>query len=382
MADPWNSDTRNSRGYYDPSTARWVAWPDPDAEALRLPRPTSVGWDAPPAEPAAHTWRPLDLVALGSTPPSPPEVGDLFHLGCRHVISGEFDAGKSMLLLAISAAELRAGHGVVWVDADRMGASMALERLRAFGASDEAIRELFAWLAPEEALSDAAREDVLALIGARGARLVVGDAFNSLLFLHGLSPEKTAEVEQFWRGWALPFQQASAAVVLPDHVVKHKESRGRYAYGSERKATGADVHLGFSVLESFGRGKRGKAKLLVHRDRLGFLAAGPPSIFVLDSDPESGRLAWQLEPDQSIGPDNEFRPTGLMEKVSRFLELAGEARSRSQIVESVPGNTPAKRIAIDRLVHEEFAVEFSGDRAARMVQLQQPFREADEWGEQ
>ena len=56
------------------------------------------------------------------------------------MISGEDDAGKTMLLLGISADELRAGRGVVWVDTDDMGASMVLERLRGFGATDDTIR--------------------------------------------------------------------------------------------------------------------------------------------------------------------------------------------------------------------------------------------------
>ena len=50
-----------------------------------------------------------------------------------------------------------------------------VERLRDFGAEDAAIRALFAYLQPEEALSEAARDDVLALIRERGARLMVSD---------------------------------------------------------------------------------------------------------------------------------------------------------------------------------------------------------------
>ena len=167
-----------------------------------------------------HSWQPLDLVELGSVKPQPPDLGGLLYSGKRHVISGEDDAGKTMLLAGISADELRADRGVVWIDTDDMGPSMMLERLRGFGVDDEAIRRLFAYLRPEEAITDAARADVLALIGERNARLVVEDAFNASLALHGYNPNSTEEVEAFWQRVVAPFCHAGAAVVLPDHVVK------------------------------------------------------------------------------------------------------------------------------------------------------------------
>jgi hypothetical protein len=175
---------------------------------------------------AEHTWRALDLIDLGSQEPKPPEIGGLFYRGKRHVISGEDDAGKTMLLAGISVDELRSDHGVVWIDTDDMGPSMVLERLRAFGADDKKIRELFAYLRPEEALSDAARADVVELIRQRKARLLVNDAFNASLALHGLSPTSTEDVETFWQHVVAPFCRAGVAAAIPDHVVKLTLARG------------------------------------------------------------------------------------------------------------------------------------------------------------
>jgi hypothetical protein len=70
-----------------------------------------------------------------------------------------------------------------------------------------------------------------------------------------------------------------------------------------------------------------------------------------------------------------------MEKVSRYLELAGEPRSRNQIEEAVRGKRDYVRKAIDVLLEEEFAVDFPGERGARLVKLARAFREVDEWGE-
>jgi AAA domain-containing protein len=337
---------------------------------------------AEPAEaaPASHSWRAQDLLVAGAEPPAPPDVGGLFYCGRRHVVSGQDDAGKSWLLLAIAADELRAGRGVVWIDTDYMGPSMALERLRDLGIEDEQIRDLFAYLQPAEALSDAARDDVVTLIRNLGVQLVAIDAFNAALSLHGYSPQSTEEVEAFFGRVVAPFQREGAAVVLPDHVVKNKENRGRYAYGSERKSTGVDLHLGLTPLEPFGRGQRGRSKLTVHRDRVGFLEKPSPGLFVLDSDPDTGRCSWRIEPDHGVSDEGTWRPTGLMEKVSRYLELAGEPRSRNQIEQGVRGKTDYKRQAIDALIEDGFAVEVTSGQT-RLVQFDHAFRESDEWAE-
>jgi hypothetical protein len=328
-----------------------------------------------------HTWQALDLIGLGSASPQPPGIGGLLYEGRRIVISGEDDAGKTMLLLGISADELRAGRGVVWIDTDEMGASAVLERLRAFGADDDTIRRRFAYLRPEEAISDAARVDVIALLRERNARLLVNDAFNASLALHGYSPKATEEVEAFWQRVVAPFCRVGAAVVLPDHVVKEKEARGRYAYGSERKATGCDLHLGMKVIDPFARGRRGKAKITVHRDRVGFLRRPSPGLFVLDSDERTGRLAWQLEATDEVTETGGFRPTGYMERVSKHLEEVAEPQSRDAIEKAVGGHAKHVRRAIDVLLAEEYAVEFPGERNARLVKHVRPFREADEWAE-
>lgn len=353
------------------------------------PRPSPIGGEvvgdlapdlAPTSPPAPHSWRSLDLVDIGSEPPRPPDIGGLFYEGKRHLLSGEDDAGKTMLTLAVAADDIRAGRGVIWVDTDDMGASAILERLRAFDAGDDEIRRLFAYMRPEEALTDDARDDLLALIDELGVRLMVNDAFNSSLTLHGLSPNDTEDVEAFWQRVIAPVCRRGVGAVMLDHVVKNREARGRYAYGSERKSTGSDVHLGLRVVEPFGRGRRGKAKITVNRDRIGFLERPGPGLFVLDSEPDTGRLKWKIEQEHSVGDDGVFRPTNLMEKVSRYLELrAGEACPRNQIENDVTGRRDGIRAALDRLVAEEFAVEVAGERGARLFKSVAAYREADEW---
>ncbi|MGZ4394533.1 MAG: hypothetical protein ACXVZ2_04125 [Gaiellaceae bacterium] len=67
--------------------------------------------------------------------------------------------------------------------------------------------------------------------------------------------------------------------------------------------------------------------------------------------------------------------------MSRHLEIAGEPCSRSQIEQAVKGKTDYKRIAIETLIREGYAIEFSGERGARLVKLKRTYREVDEWAE-
>jgi hypothetical protein len=324
-----------------------------------------------------HTWREQDVVVLGTAKPAPPEISGVFYPGRRHDVSGEAEAGKSWLTLAVGADEMRQRRGVVWIDADDMGPSAVLERLRGLGLDDETISAYFAYLRPAEPVSEGAIGHVQRLIVELSCRLVVFHAFNPSLALHGYDPNSSRDVEDFFRTVVDPFCRMGAAVVLPDHVVKNRELRGKYAYGSERKQTGVDVHIGLSAIEPFGRGKTGKAKLTVHKDRPGFLERPSPGLFVLESDAE-GRCSWRIEADRSISEEGAFRPTGYMEKVSRYLELHDEPPSRNQIESDVIGKAEYVRLAIDTLVSEGHAVEFAGANRARLVKLERAFREGDE----
>jgi hypothetical protein len=155
---------------------------------------------------------------------------------------------------------MRASRGVIWNDADDMRPSAVLERLRGLGLDDRTVRGRFAYLRPAEPISEQAAAYVQYLIVELDCRLVVFDAFNPSLALHGYDPNSSRDVEDFFRTVVDPFCEMGAAVVLPDHVVKHRELRGKYAYGSERKQTGVDVHIGLSAIEPFGRGRTGKGE--------------------------------------------------------------------------------------------------------------------------
>jgi hypothetical protein len=149
--------------------------------------------------------------------------------------------------------------------------------------------------------------------------LFVIDAFNPFLSLHGLDPFSTPDIEAFWREIADPIAKAGATPTLLDHVSKNADTRGKYSYGSERKASGAMVHIGFRTLEPFGRGRTGRALLTTHKDRPGYLPR-----------PTVGQLA---------------------------LEQQVEPVSQTWIEKNVQGNATPLRTALEVLIGEGYVVK-------------------------
>jgi hypothetical protein len=353
--------------------------PRPQVTSSLVPSPYGGDEDdhlVPDLVPSRSSWLPIDLVERAARPPEPPEIVGLFYPGYNHLLSGEPEALKTWLALIAAAGELRAGRGVLWIDGDDVGAGAVLERLRLLGADDAGIAACFAYIVPEEPLDQDKLPGLLALARECACNLAVFDGFNPLLGLHGLDPNSGSDVETFYR-LIDPIRKLGIATVLTDNVVKSREARGSWAIGSERKKSKAEVHLGMRTLEPLSRTSgRGKAKIEVHKDRPGHLERPSPGLLAIEHA-DTG-LVWRIEQDDSRDSDGDFRPTNLMEKVSRFLEVRPDEQSRNQIEKGVPGKADYVRIAIDRLISEGYAVEFSGVRGARLVRLERAFREGDD----
>jgi hypothetical protein len=321
-----------------------------------------------------HSWQPRSLIDIAAEPPEPPTIGGLLYPGKRILLSGETESCKTWLALILSKAEMDVGLAVAWADLDAMGAGELLSRLRTLDVPDETIARRFLYYEPTEALKAGRLDDVCALLRERAVRLFVIDAFNPILNLHGLDPNKTTEVETFWREVADPIAQTGAAPTLLDHVAKGADRSSKYAYGSERKASGAIVHIGFRTIEAFKRGGTGRTLLATHKDRPGFLPRPTIGRLVLVSDGE--RITYELEPDRSREGDK-FRPTFLMERISRTLEMHTEAVSKNWVEKNVEGKTDAKRTALDCLIDEGYVARDETNRGSQLTSAR-PYREADD----
>ena len=331
---------------------------------------------APPADKPDHSWRPLNLIQLAANPPEPPAIGGLLYPGKRTVLSGETESMKTWFALILCKAELDAGFPVVWADLDAMGAGAMLERLELIGAQREQIEDSFHYIEPSEPLNPAKVGELQELVDGTGARLFVIDAFNPILNLHGLNPDSVTDVETFWRTIADPICQAGAATVMLDHVVKNPDNRGKYASGSERKASGAIVHLGFKLLEPLRKGGTGRSLLNVHKDRPGYLPR--PALGRLFMDATAAHIAYRIEPDKSHDEPGRFRPTVLMQKVSVYLEQHPTAASTNEIKKSITGKDKAIETALQILVEDGYASQQQGPRRSVLYTFVRPYRESEE----
>ena len=306
----------------------------------------------------------------------------IFYRARRHVVHGEPDALKGFLLLAAAVEEIQAGRCVVWIDFE-MSAGELYERLTQMGLTDEQITDGFLYFDhPGERLVDAAIvADVVRLVAERQPSLVVVDSTIAIMALHGLHPDSAIDVENLYRDHIAAFEGSGACVAVLDHVVKSAESRGRWATGSERKLGVVAVVLGLEVITPFGRGRTGQIKVLAFKDRPGFHVRPKAAEVTFTSDPATGRITWRVAVTDGDAAQEEaapWRPTFLMERVSRYVEAAAKPVSITSVVENVQGNDPAKRAGIEVLLAEGYFAQEEGPRNARLLHSLRPYREIED----
>lgn len=352
------------------------------------------------------SWAPLDLSAvLDGTEVRPDPVlmprtdgACLLYAGKTHSFHGESESGKSWVLLVETARCLLARERVLMVDFESDAATV-VERLRRLGVDDEAMRTRFVYLRPELDFrkSTAERAAWQALLAQRFA-LVGIDGVTEALTIFGVASKDNDEVTGWLRQVARALaERTGAAVVLVDHVTKDADTRGRFAIGAQAKTsalTGASYVV--EVVEPLGVGMVGRLALRVGKDRPGRVRpesgtwrksdrTQEAAVVVIDSR-EPGRTVATVEPPRTTTaldakPEaSPFRPTALMERVSRTLEVASEPLSRTRLEQAVSGKALYVRQAVELLLLDGFLAADGprvngGHPTLRSVR---PYREADD----
>jgi hypothetical protein len=322
-------------------------------------------------------WTLGDIIVLGSEPTQSPDVlpcGDkpgLFYRRQRNMLSGEAAVGKTWLALYAAVLEIAAGGTVVWIDADNMGPSRLLERLRllasAQGVDDADLAERFRYVRPE---APAGEKSISAMLSAE-PKLVVFDSLNPILGLHSVDTSSTTEVDAFFRALLDPLTDAGTCALMLDHVPKDKGNRGRYAYGSERKLTGVDVHLTMRTHKPFSRERGGEAFLDVAKDRDGHVGATGDVVGAFALETVLGRVQAGLREVSAFEAD--WSLSLAAENIAAAL-ADGEARSQTWIEDNTTGaRATTKREALGLLQVNGHVAVTRGPRNARLFQLVQPY---------
>ncbi|ORT48517.1 hypothetical protein KBI5_15470 [Frankia sp. KB5] len=306
----------------------------------------------------------------------------MFYPGKVHSVFGESESLKSWLCQYGAVQEINAGNAVLYVDFEDDEGSV-VSRMLALGANPGRIRERLRYIRPDGPLAPGGADAAGLYQLAAQSTLAVLDGVSEAMVLHGLDPDKgTKDAAEFFDLLPRPLAQAGAATVMIDHIPKNTLPGTKNALGAQHKRAGINgASYSVRATETFGFGLHGQAVIEVAKDRPGQVrsfAGGPKhdeiGVLHLESLPDRSVLA-RLEPAETHDPAKPFRPTILMERISRYLETAPDAPlSTSKIEQSVSGNARGKRQGLDRLVAEGYVtVEQAGQ--SRLHRSIRPFRD-------
>lgn len=294
----------------------------------------------------------------------------LLYAGRLNEFHGESGIGKTNINLAIASSIMQAGGLVLFLDPEDNPNGIA-QRFIALGGNPNHLLTRFKYVHnPEPA-------DYPGLIEwAKQAKptAVFLDGMAEALVADGYNEDKAEDVLPFLRQRIRPFADAGAAVVIADHVAKNKESRGRNPRGAGAKLGRYDgaVYI-VELAKSYSPTKAGAVRLIIAKDRNGGVGHIGQHIAELHFTPdEDGKTLVRFATPEDDG--KAFLPTGLMEKISRFIETADLVPTKSAIEDAIFGKADYKRQAISSLVGLGYLKEEKHGNRLQYHSLK-PFRE-------
>jgi hypothetical protein len=325
------------------------------------------------------TWEPIDLrpVLRGERVTLAPSVLTrddgvfLLYPGRLNAAIGETESLKSWFAAVAIKQQIADGCHAIYIDFEDTPETV-VERLLALGATKEQIEAHLTYLQPDGPFDDLAKIMAEEIVAGRGSpSIVVIDGVTEAMSLAGLEPKDGSDVAVFYASFPRWLARTGAAVLLVDHVTKSAEGRGRWAIGSERKLSGLDgaAYL-FDVLVPFGRGRTGKVKITVSKDRCGHIrqhegAGRVIAIMELQSYPDGGVTPRLSSPEART--DGPFRPTAIMEQLSTLIADKPGMGLR-ELRAAVPSKATTTDTALEILVNEGYIeVEPGPNRMKRHV---------------
>lgn len=310
----------------------------------------------------------------------------LIYPGKEHACIGEMESGKSWLAVASVAAELTAGHHVIYIHFEESDPQDTVDRLLDLGVPGPVINTHLHFFGPDRPMRTPVMERMLSM----SPTLVVLDGVNEAMSMHGHEIRQEDGAAAFRRILVKPFTRAGAATLALDHVVKDRDGRGRYALGSIHKGNGlTGVQISLENKEPFGRGMRGCSFVNVLKDRPGHLRRHGQAdkklpgvtymgaLIVDDSQLYTPELTLKFHaPKEDAAPSEkkDTRPVALMSEIAALLTTLGPLSGR-QIENHVTGNAAEIRKANKLLAKDGFVTLSPGRNRSIIHALTTPFTE-------
>jgi hypothetical protein len=334
------------------------------------------------------SWQPLDLAHIlsGDYRPTAPDLLErsdgqhLFYMGKINSLFGESGSGKTWVALLACAQAIWAGNGAVFIDLEDSPASVA-ERMMLLGVTRDELYSRFAYVRPSDPSAHGVVDELAHIettIAALGATLVVIDSLGEAMSLDAVKPNEDDAVAYWHLRVARRLAHLGPAVVLLDHIVKSRDAPELFAIGSQRKRAAIDGHaIRVDLLEPFSRDKGGRLKLTSAKDRHGMFSRGQVVGEMTFAVGANGLDSHLVSPVGRDAAGTVFRPTALMERISRWLEDHHGAWSQNEIEKNVSGKGAAKRTALQVLVDDGYVTQEDAHRG-HQYRFEHPYRESND----
>lgn len=325
----------------------------------------------------SSSWGPADIaeiVATGGASDPPPSLlrrsdgKRLLYGELLNGLHGESESGKTWVALFAVAQVIADDQHVLYLDFESSKLDIT-SRLMALGLPGDRLVDRFTYIGPQDRYTADEMEELAQLIASGKFTLTVLDGVTDAMSVFGLKPRDESDFAQFKRDLLLPLTIAGSACVTIDHIARGSD--GKEALGTQHKRAsvrGSALHV--EVITPFARGKDGAARLVVAKDRPGWvrgfatrqkekMVAG---IFTLATDPESGSLTADLVSVEDYSSASLANLAGLSQAMDDQVEA--EVAALVVAVRENPGATgnalkkvlgtgwrtlePARSVAIER----------------------------------
>jgi hypothetical protein len=303
----------------------------------------------------------------------------ILYAGKDHALIGASESGKSWVALVAALEVYRAGGAVVWADWEDDEETFLLRWVAIGGDPGDLLPGRLSYIVPE---GDPGTWPEL----VAGAALVVIDTVEESAATMGYQTNERHEYSHWNRTVVRCALDASAAVLILDHVAK---SRGD---GPPREAIGTVAKLNkirgavfmLETVTPFGRGKDGKSRLTISKDRGGALgehSEGKRRTLAEVTFTSTGDgLSVALDPPPATTTDSTgtTRRTGYMERISLWAEREPSYWSKAAAERGVGGTARYVGPAVDALHEEGYLTTEIGPGGHTVYASVKQFREADD----
>jgi len=330
---------------------------------------------------AAMLGEPVDLIGLirDGLPEREfvPGSDGLIPRAKRATISAAAKSGKSLTVGIVMPLDIVVAGGTVAVLDRENGADEYARRLASVldaRQADDALRELvkerlryYAW--PNLSLSW--RDDPSYPAALAGVDVAVFDSTRSHTAPLGLDEDKSDDWAAFTTALIDPLAQAGSSTVLLDNMGHEEKGRPR---GTSAKGDLCDLAYTMKVVRPFSLTVAGQIELRCAASRLGEITIGDAWRMELGGGVYG---AWQaVERTEHDGRAVAFRPTAIMEKVSRAVEQTG-GLSKTAIRAAVGGKKDYADLALELLIAERY-IERRQEGQAHRHYSARAYRQDDE----